>query len=148
MKVFARLVLQQLRPLVSSSMDLLRFAYQAKVGVDDAIIYLLHRASSQLEESGSTVRVLFFAFSSAFNTILPSLLAEKLHAIQVDHDIVAWITDYLSSRPQYVRLQSTLSDVVTGSTGAPQGTFLSPFLTILHLGLQIQLWKVPSPEVL
>lgn len=34
--------------------------------------------------------------------------------------MVAWITDYLSSRPQYIRLQSTLSDVVT-DTGAPKG---------------------------
>lgn len=84
---------------MSNSMDPLQLVYQAKVGVDDAIVYLLRRAISHLEESGSTVRVMFFNFSSAFNTILPSLQAEKLHAIQMDHNIVAWIMDYISSSP-------------------------------------------------
>ncbi len=117
---------------MSSSVDPLQFAYRAKVGVDDAIMFLLHRAVSHLEESGSSVRVMFFDFSSAFDTIQPPLLAEKLHAMQVSHNMVAWILDYLSRRPQCVRLQSALSDVVTGSTGAPQGTVLSPFLFTIY----------------
>lgn len=113
----------------SSSMDHLQFAYQAEVGVDNAIIYLLHRAGSQLEELASTVRVMYLI--TVYDRLLqciwhypipyqPSLLAEKLYAMQVDHSVVAWITEYLSSRPQYVRLQSTLSDVVA-DTVAPKG---------------------------
>lgn len=61
MKVFERQVLRQ---QVSSTMDPLQFAYQDKVGVDDVIIYQLHRASSHLEGSESTVKVMFFYFSS------------------------------------------------------------------------------------
>ena len=106
----------------------LQFAYQANIGVDDAIIY---RAYTHLEKPLSTLRVMFFDFSSAFNTIQPPWLAEKLSVMQVDHGLVAWITDYLTSRPQYVRLQGSLSDVLVSSTGAPQGTVLSPFLFIL-----------------
>ena len=51
--------------------------------------------------------------------------------MQVDHGLVAWITDYLTSRPQYVRLQGSLSDVLVSSTDAHQGTVLSPFLFTL-----------------
>ena len=41
--------------------------------------------------------------------------------------------NYLTSRPQYVRLRpSTLSDVIITNTGAPQGTVLSPFLFSLY----------------
>lgn len=40
---------------------------------------------------------------------------------------VSWIADYLSDRPQFVQLGSSLSDVVI-NTGAPQGTVLSLFL--------------------
>lgn len=105
----------QKRYFIRRIMSSLQFAYQAKVGVYNAIIYLLHRAGSHLEESQSTV--MFFDFSSTFDTIRPSLLAEKLHAMPVDHGMVAWITYYhlllLARRPQYVRLQFTLSDVVT-----------------------------------
>ncbi|TWW56196.1 hypothetical protein D4764_08G0001830, partial [Takifugu flavidus] len=42
MKTLERLILAHLRPLVSSFMDPLQFAYQPSIGVDDAVIYLLH----------------------------------------------------------------------------------------------------------
>lgn len=44
--------------------------------------------------------VTFFNFSSAFNTLWPFPLEEKLSAMQVDHDMVAWVTDYITNRPQ------------------------------------------------
>uniref|UniRef100_A0A1A8PFW7 Reverse transcriptase domain-containing protein n=1 Tax=Nothobranchius pienaari TaxID=704102 RepID=A0A1A8PFW7_9TELE len=75
---------------------------------------------------------MFFDFSSAFNTIRPSLLGNKLTEMQVDAPLVGWITDYLTSRPQHVRLMSCRSDNILSSTGAPQGTVLSPFLFTLY----------------
>ena len=41
-------------------------------------------------------------------------------------------TEYLTGRPQFVRMGSVLSDVVVSDTGAPQGTVLSPFLFTLY----------------
>ncbi|KAI3370902.1 hypothetical protein L3Q82_007411 [Scortum barcoo] len=54
MKTLERLVLAHLRPLVSSFMDPLQFAYQPDIGVDDAVIYLLHTSLTHLEKAGST----------------------------------------------------------------------------------------------
>ena len=54
---------------------------------------------------------------------------------------IAWILDYLTFRPQFVKLpifarspkQSyVLSDVMFTNTGAPQGTVLSPFLFTIY----------------
>ncbi|KAI4897529.1 hypothetical protein NFI96_003922 [Prochilodus magdalenae] len=45
---------------------------------------------------------------------------------------VSWITDYLTGRPHYVRLKDCTSETVVSSTGAPQGTVLSPFLFTLY----------------
>ncbi|KAI3357232.1 hypothetical protein L3Q82_015471, partial [Scortum barcoo] len=81
MKALERIVLRHLRPLVSPNMDPLQFAYQPGIGVDDAVIYLLQRSLSHLEDSGNT---------------------------------------------------DCVSDVVVCSTGAPQGTVLSPFLFTLY----------------
>ena len=89
-----------LRPLVSPSLDPLQFAYQQTLGVEDAITFLLHRARAHLDRLGSTVRIMFMNFSSAFNTIRPALLGSKLTAMQVDPPLVSWITDYLTGRPQ------------------------------------------------
>lgn len=132
MKTLERLVLQLMRPQVQSVRDPLQFAYQEKVGVEDAVLYLLHRALSYLDVEGSTVRVLFFDFSSAFNTIQPHLLQDKLNIMAVDPQLVRWITDYLTNRPQFVRIGSCRSSILTSSTGAPQGTVLSPLLFTLY----------------
>ncbi|KAI3376702.1 hypothetical protein L3Q82_017139 [Scortum barcoo] len=122
MKTLERLVLAHLRPLVSSFMDPLQFAYQPDIGVDDAVIYLLHTSLTHLEKAGSTVRIMFFDFSSAFNTIQPRLLGDKLQLAGVDHHLTTWILDYLTHRPQFVRVQGFESDRLLCSTGAPQGT--------------------------
>ncbi len=78
------------------------------------------------------MRVLFFYFSSAFNTIHPALLSEKLTAMQVDASLVSWIVNYLTGRPQYVNLQHCVSNRVFYNTSAPQGTVVSLFLFTLY----------------
>ena len=102
MKTLERLVLVHLHPLVSPLSDPLRFAYQPGIGVDDAVIFLQHRARSHLEKPGSTVRIIFFDFSSAFNTIQPALLRDNLENTGVHHQRTYWILDYLTEHPQYV----------------------------------------------
>lgn len=72
--------MNHLQSLVSSRLDPL----QPGNGVDDAVIYLLHRSLSHLENTGSTVGVMFFDFSSAFNTIQPAPLRGKLVRAGVD----------------------------------------------------------------
>ncbi|KAI4898937.1 hypothetical protein NFI96_007064 [Prochilodus magdalenae] len=71
---------------------------------------------------------MFFDFSSAFNTLQPVLLGDKLRQMQVDESIISWTMDYLTGPPQFVRMQGCVSDVAMCSTGAPQGTVLAPFL--------------------
>ncbi|KAI3371987.1 hypothetical protein L3Q82_006857 [Scortum barcoo] len=63
----------------------------------------------------------------------PSLLRVKLERAGASDQLAAWVTNYLTDRPQFVRLQDCLSDVVVHcSTGAPKGTVLSPFLFTLY----------------
>ncbi|KAI3351072.1 hypothetical protein L3Q82_005639 [Scortum barcoo] len=68
------------------------------------------------------------------NTIRPALVNRKLLDMQVDAPLAAWIHNYLTGRPQSdVRLGNiTSSDTIVRSTGAPQGTVLSPFLFTLY----------------
>ncbi|KAI3376126.1 hypothetical protein L3Q82_016655 [Scortum barcoo] len=100
MKALERLFLSLLRPQVQHAQDRLQFAYQPGVGVEDAILYLLHRAHSHLDKGSGTVRILFLDFSSAFNTIQPPLLRDKLSRMGVDPQLMDWISDYLTGRPQ------------------------------------------------
>ncbi|XP_076843384.1 E3 ubiquitin-protein ligase TRIM47-like isoform X1 [Brachyhypopomus gauderio] len=62
----------------------------------------------------------------------PLLLRDKLVKMEVDMHLVTWITDYLTGRPQHVRIRDCSSDTVISNTGAPQGTVLSPVLFTLY----------------
>ena len=87
---------------------------------------------SHLESSASSVREMFFDFSSAFNTIQPHILANKLSQYKLHNSTITWCMKYLVPRPQFVRLDDIVSDVIWTKTGAPQGTVLAPFFFILY----------------
>ncbi len=71
-------------------------------------------------------------FSLAFNTIIPNLLLPKLTQLSVPTSICQWINSFLTDRLQLVMLGKYTSSTCTISTGAPQGSVLSPLLFSLY----------------
>ncbi|KAK3566673.1 hypothetical protein QTP86_002953 [Hemibagrus guttatus] len=85
--------------------------------------------------TGPLLDPLQFAYranSSAFNTIIPTLLQTKLTQLSVPSSICQWITSFLTDRYQLVKLGKFKSNSRTTSTGAPQGCVLSPLLFSLY----------------
>lgn len=72
MKCFERLVLRQIKLTLSPTLDQHQFAYGANRSTDDAINTPLYTAMTHLEHPGTSVRILFVDFSSAFNTVIPA----------------------------------------------------------------------------
>ena len=107
-KCMERIVSDQLILSVADHMDPLQFTYKAKQGVDDATLMLFNLISSHLDSPGTTVRVLFMDFSSAFNTIQPHVLIKTLLDLCVNSDLIMWIRQFLGDRPQRVRLNGQL----------------------------------------
>ena len=128
MKVFERLVLRQLKSQTNSLLDPGQFAYRANRSVDDAVALGLHSIHSHLENSGTYARILFNDYSSAFNTILPLKLYTKLQDLSVDHNLCKWLLDFLTDRPQVVRIGLHELRSLTLNVGTPQGCVLSPSL--------------------
>ena len=62
---------------------------QPGFGMNNAIMFLLDRSLSHLEKPGSTVRIMFFDFASAFNTVQPALLGNKLELTGVDQHLTS-----------------------------------------------------------
>ncbi|KAK3525134.1 hypothetical protein QTP86_017771, partial [Hemibagrus guttatus] len=131
-KLFERLVLAYLKNITGPLLDPLQFAYRANRSVDDAVNMGLHFILQHLDKSGTYVRLLFVDFSSAFNTIIPTLLQTKLTQLSVPTSICQWITSFLTDRHQLVKLEKFKSNSRTTSTGAPQGCVLSPLLFSLY----------------
>ena len=62
--------------------------------------------------------------SSALNTIVPS----QIRTLGLNTSLCNWILDFLTGRPQVVRVGSNTSATLILNTGAPQGCVLSPLL--------------------
>ena len=132
MKVLERLVLRHLQSITKDKLDPCQFAYQANRSVDDAVALALHFILQQLDTPNRYARLLFVDYSSAFNTIVPMKLFDKLQIFDLSPSIRFWILSFLLDRPQIVRIGANFSQPLVLSTGAPQGCVLSPFLYCLY----------------
>ena len=135
-KCLERLILTIILPKVTQFQDPCQFAYKSKRSVDDAILIFVDNIYKHIEVSKTFCRIMFIDFSSAFNTIQPRMLVEKLMIRNVNKHICAWIFDFLTNRPQFVRLlannETYFSETSILSTGAPQGTCISPALFTIY----------------
>ena len=84
MQCLERLVSQHIRSCLPPTLDPHQFAYRGNRSTEDAVTIALHAALSHLEHLGSSVRMLFLDFSSAFNHIIPEILVQKLSQLFCD----------------------------------------------------------------
>ncbi|KAK3572709.1 hypothetical protein QTP86_006144 [Hemibagrus guttatus] len=131
MKCFERLVLPHIKASIPTDLDSHQFAYRGNSSTEDAISTALHTSLSHLEHLNTYVRMLFVDFSSAFNTIVPHKLVDKLNNLGLTTTLCSWILDFLTNRPQNVKVRNHTSATITLNTGAPQGCVLSPALFTL-----------------
>ena len=75
---------------------------------------------------------MFIDYSSAFNTIVPTILDTKLRLLNLDPLLRNLILDFLRNRSQVVKMGAMTSTSLTINTGAPQGCVLSPLLYSLY----------------
>lgn len=132
MKCFEKLVRNYVIACLPEGLDTFQFAYKTKRSTEDAVAIVLHAVLAHLEQRGGYARLLFLDFSSAFNTILPQRLMSKLEDLGLPLSLCGWILDFLSDRPQRVRLGPYTSSMLRTNTGTPQGCVLSPLLYILY----------------
>ena len=90
------------------------------------MVYLLQRAHSQRDKAGITVRIMFFDFFSAFNTIQTTHLYGKLQKMQVDASTGSWIIDYLMDRLQSPHLALNLGYQTCTLTAMPRSQAPKP----------------------
>ncbi|KAI5086598.1 gastrula zinc finger protein XlCGF28.1-like [Silurus meridionalis] len=98
-KKFERLIMRHIKTQLPPSLDPMQFAYRPNRSTDDAISTTLHLALTHLDNKDSYVRMLFIDLSSAFNTIIPQHLIEKLNLLGLNTSLCNWILDFLTERP-------------------------------------------------
>ena len=132
MKCLERLVLIEIKKSFNTVQDPLQFAYRAKRCVEDALVVFLDNVYKHIDTPRNYCRVLFVDFSSAFNTIQPHILASKLNDMKLNKTLISWIMEFLTNRPQYVKINDNKSNYIYTNTGAPQGCVISPVLFTIY----------------
>ncbi|KAI4887377.1 hypothetical protein NFI96_006708 [Prochilodus magdalenae] len=130
-KCFERLVMTHIKATIDVTVDPHQYAYRRNRSTDDAISSVVHTALTHLEQKDSYVRMLFVDFTSAFNTMIPQTLTDKLSSLGLRSSLCNWVLDFLTNRPQSVRIHNLSSSTTILSTGSPQGCVLSPLLFTL-----------------
>ncbi len=129
MKVFERFLKKHICSSIPATLDPLQFAYRPNRSTDDAISQVLHSSLTHIDsKNGNYVRLLFIDYSSAFKSIVPTKLAVKLSDLGLNTSLCDWIQDFLTARPQVVKVGQFTSNSITLNIGAPQGCVLSPLL--------------------
>ena len=130
MKCFEHLMKERLLTFID--LDQHQFAYRPNRSTKDACISLDYFIRHHLEQPCKYARVLFVDFSSAFNTIVPCILIDKLEKLGVPYYLLSFIKAFLTDRQQFVRLGKTQSNTLNCDIGCPQGCVLSPILFSIY----------------
>ena len=92
-----------------------------------ALIKICNDISRNLDNSKVTYLTLL-DYSKAFDIINIDLLIAKLHYYGFSNSALNWMSSYLSSRYQHVKLNGNLSNEHLVMHGVPQGSILGPLL--------------------
>ncbi len=133
MKVFERLLKNHICSSIPVTLDPLQFAYRPHRSTDDAISQVLHSSLTHIDSKKCNYgRLLFIDYSSVFKTIVPIKLAVKLTDLGLNSSLCDWIQDFLTGRPQVVKVGQFTSNYITLNVGAPRGCVLSPLFYSLY----------------
>ena len=71
--------------------------------------------------------------SKVFDSICHHNLMVKLQHLGTSREVLKWFESYLTDRQQSTRVGISLSDPLTATHGAPQGSILAPMLFSLYM---------------
>ena len=97
-----------------------------------ALCSLTHEWLQELD-NGNDVCSVFFDRCEAFNSVLHTLLLDKLATLSLCPHLLRWIRSYLSSHSQVVAVGGELSTIKNVLSGVPQGSVLGPLLFTVHI---------------
>ena len=133
-KVLERLVYDQLELFLTKKKIIYdyQFGFRKGYSTEQAILEITDNIKTSIDNKEITCGV-FLDFSKAFDTINHQILLRKLYKYGIRGTQLAWFSDYLVNRYQYVKIGNVESDLLRITCGIPQGSTLGPLLFTLYI---------------
>ena len=138
MKIFEKLILTANKPSILQNIDDQQFGFKPLSSSTCALIDIDNYIRKQLDlNSTKAVCLVTLDFSKAFDKIDHSILIEKMIQMKnINKDCgidLNWLISYFTHRTQRVRINNTVSNERSASSGVPQGSHLAPYLFDLYV---------------
>jgi len=132
-KVFERLLLKQLQPMIFPYIRKDQHGFMPKSSTTTCLLQLHNTITTLLDKpSLAAVTIISFDLRRAFDSIPHDLLIQKLSYI-LPFSTCQLLQDYLLNRSQQVKIDSCRSPPLPILSGVPQGSILSPILFNLFI---------------
>ena len=126
-KILERYIQNKINSHIDSSLSIFISAYRKKYSSNHVLMRLVENWKLQLDNK-KYVGAVLMDLSKAFDCVPHDLLIAKMHAYGFDYDTLSLFLSYLKNRKQGVKVNNTLSHLMTMISGVPQGSILGPIL--------------------
>ena len=106
--------------------------FRQKHSAEYAALELIDRIIIQLDKDEIPINI-YLDLSKAFDTIDHIILIDKLKYYGVHGTNLNLFSSYLENRKQYTEIDNIKSNMLSITTGVPQGSILGPLLFIIYI---------------
>ena len=109
-----------------------QFGFREKFSTEHAILDIHEKLLKNLND-GLTSCDVFLDLAKAFDSVSHDILLSKLEKYGIRGNVLSLFKSYLCSRTQFVKIDSSASELINILFGVPQGSILGPLLFLIYI---------------